>query len=199
MPAEIGITSTAIESSAQRSERAKAPGASTWRVKSGWMAVWIGWASTAYGARKNVNDTWYTTVPPSTRLPITMAASRSAPTMEFWNAAHPDSFSSPLTAASGRLRRGTRRNPPRQSATAGIPTKAATPSVPPRARISFSPTDSDSPGSGPATTRNTPIATITMTVSPIGAMPVTASRRCAYSAATAMAPIAYSTICGMKK
>ena len=39
--------------------------------------------------------------------------------MEFWNAAHPDSFRSPLTAASGRLRRGTRRNPPRQSATVG--------------------------------------------------------------------------------
>ena len=163
------------------------------------MAVWIGWASTAYGARKNVNDTWYATVPPSTRLPITMAASSSTPTIEFWNVAQPDSFNNPLTAASGRLSRGTSRKPPRQSATAGMPTNAATPRVPPRARISFSPTDSERPGSGPATARNAPIATTTTTVSPIGAMPVTASRRCAYSAATATAPIAYSTICGMKK
>ena len=148
MPAEIGITSTAMESSAQRSERANVPGASTWRVRSGWMAVWIGWASTAYGARKNVNDTWYATVPPSTRLPITMAASRSAPTMEFWNTAHPDSFRSPLTAASGRLRRGTRRNPPRQSATVGDADEGGHPQGPSEGEDQLLPDRQREPGVG---------------------------------------------------
>ena len=47
----------------------------------------------------------------------------------------------------------------------GSPTNAATPRVPPSARISSSPAVSRQPGSGPATSRNTTIATTITTVS----------------------------------
>ena len=65
-PAETGITSQAMRSSAHRIDRANAsrsPLAAS-RDISGRIAVCIGWASTAYGARKNTNATWYATTPP---------------------------------------------------------------------------------------------------------------------------------------
>ena len=54
------------------------------------------------------------------------------------------------------------------TAIVGIATNAATPSVPPRARISRSPVVRSSPGAGPATTRKMAIALTTTTVRPIG-------------------------------
>ena len=83
-----------------------------------------------------------------------------------------------LVGSSSAPSRGRSRKPLRHSATVGIPTNAATPSVPPSARISCSPVDEVEPGVGPGERPGRcTIAATTTTVSPIGAIAVTASLR----------------------
>ena len=121
--------------------------------ESGRIAVRIGCARTAYGARKNTNATWYATSRPSTLLPRMIAAPQQQADHRCWN-------TRPAREAQQRgctrRRRGDRGGgadgtPVRRSADARTATNATTPSVPPSARSSCSPVVRSSPGSGPAT------------------------------------------------
>ena len=127
--AETGSTRTAMRSSASRTVAANAcmSRRSTSPTRSGRNAVRIGWASTAYGARKNTNATWYATTPPATELPTMSAAPSRMPALACSNTPHAERRSSWRISGSPGFQRGRIEKPLRRAATTRIATNAMTP------------------------------------------------------------------------
>ena len=181
MAADTGITRSAIRSSVHRIEPASVstlPEAASFDI-SGSIAVCSGCASTAYGARKNTNATWYATTPPATPLPATLAApsNKAAPALSI----APHTACRAKVASAGSPRRSTGRtvNPDCRAAKTRMPTKAMTPPVPANASSAFSGTVSSKVGSGPASTRKAMKQPIMTMLLPIGAAAVIEKRRTA--------------------
>ena len=136
------------------------------------------------------NANWYATTPPSTRLPITIAAASRMPMPPCWSTAQVESLSSRRSSASMRPMRGRSRNPVRASATVGTATNPRTPSMPPIARTNRSVPSRCRVGFGPVRIRNTTSAATTATVFAIGAIANATNRRLANSTAVDTVPIA---------
>ena len=168
-----------MRSSAARTDavNARMSPPATSSASSGRIAVRIGWARMAYGARKNTNATWYATTPPATEPPTMIAAPRSNPVFALSSAPQPESRSNRPSPAWRPSQRGRKEKPLWRAATQRIPTKAMTPPVPAIASNSRSVSVSRRVGSGPATIRKTIKAATITTVLPIGAAAVIENRR----------------------
>ena len=147
-------------------------------TRSGRNAVRIGWASTAYGARKKTNATWYATTPPATELADDERGTEQDPRVGVQQHAP---RREPRAAGGCRgpadSSRGRSENPLRRAATTKIATNAMTPPVPAITRSNCSVDESTRVGSGPATMRNAMSAATMTMVLPIGAAAVIANRR----------------------
>ena len=150
-----------------------------------------GSARMPYGAMIATNANWYATTPPSTRLPITIAAASRMPMPPCWSTAHVESFRSRRSSASMRPMRGRRRNPVRASAMVGTadeaerrrasrPSRARTARCRRGARLGF----------GPVRIRKITSEPTTATVFAIGAIANATKRRLAKSTAVDTVPTA---------
>ena len=89
-----------VEGPAQlEAKRPRSPAAASW-LSSGRIVVCTGSARMPYGAMIATNANWYATTPPSTRLPITIAAASRIPMPPCWSTAHVES----LAAGAARRR-----------------------------------------------------------------------------------------------
>ena len=100
-----------MRSSAARTDavNARMSPPATSSASSGRIAVRIGWARMAYGARKNTNATWYATTPPATEPPTMIAAPRSSPVFALSSAPQPESRSNRPSPAWRPSQRGRKR------------------------------------------------------------------------------------------